>query len=76
MPGSFAEFALGEMRRSIAAMKMTVPKTPWTAVAPATAFPTGSRAAASRPQSKALRAFSYTVVRPKAHEICAQDESA
>ena len=39
-------------------MKMTVTKAPWIAISPATAFPTGSRAAASQPQSKALRAFS------------------
>jgi hypothetical protein len=72
----FADFTLRGRARSLAALKMTVPKAPGTAVAPATAFPTGSGAAASRSQSKALRAFSYKVVRPKAHEICAQDDSA
>jgi len=64
---SFAEFTLSEMQRqrSFADMNMTVPKAPWIAVAPATAFPTGSRAAASQSQSKALRAFSCKVISRK-----------
>jgi hypothetical protein len=45
--------------RRLAAMKMPVPKAPWSA-------------AASLPHSKLLRAFSYNVVSPKAHEIYAQ----
>jgi len=38
---------------------MVVPKAPWSAVVAATAFGPGSKAAASLPHSKALRAFSW-----------------
>jgi hypothetical protein len=40
-------------------LKILVLKSPWSAVAPATAFGSGSKAAASLPNSKALRAFSW-----------------
>jgi hypothetical protein len=43
----------------VAALKMLVPKAPWSAVAAATAVGPGSKAAASLPHSKALRAFSW-----------------
>jgi len=41
------------------ALKIVVPKAPWSAVAAATAFGSGSTAAASLPHSMALRAFSW-----------------
>ena len=56
------------------ALKIVVPKAPWSAVAAATAFGSGSTAAASLPHSMALRAFLSAVESPKAHEISARNE--
>jgi hypothetical protein len=45
--------------REASALKMLVPKAPWSAVAPATAVRSNTKAATSLPHSKALRAFSW-----------------
>jgi hypothetical protein len=59
-------------------VRVLAPKAPWSAVVPTTALVVrrGRRQlrSASLPHSKALRAFSFTMASPEAHEISAQND--
>ena len=52
------------------ALKIVVPRVPWSAVASATAFGSASKAAASLPHSKALCAFSWFLGVPGGTRDC------
>jgi hypothetical protein len=70
-----AEFTVSELLRSFA-MGMTVPKAPWSAVAPATAFSLGIQGGSSTAALQGAARIFMQRGEPKDHGICAQDDRA